>query len=58
MNDKGKEIININGNLKGFTERGRIIYSLIINFPYCSVEVSKNLPIGKTMNGFVVNNPY
>jgi hypothetical protein len=58
MNDKGKEIINMNGNLKRSTECGRIVYSLNIYFPYSSVEVFKKFPIGKTMNGFIVNNPY
>jgi hypothetical protein len=58
MNDEGKEIVNINGDLKRSAERERIIYSININFPYYFVEVSKSLPTRKTLNGFIINNPY
>jgi len=58
MKDKGKEIINIKLNLKRSAKRERISYSTNINVPYYSVEVSKNLPIGKTLKGFIINNSY
>jgi hypothetical protein len=44
--------------LKRSAERERIIYTLNINFPYYSMELSKNLPAGETLNGFIISNPY